>query len=143
MDERRNQNPNEEEARRPMSERIDRFEQLRVYQRACELDLAVFEESKRWPPEEKYALTDQVRRSSRAIGANIAEAWAKRRYPAHFVSKLTDADGELNETRHWLYRAEADGYLPESRMTVLLRVCDEVGGMLGKMIANPESFCGH
>jgi len=125
-----------------MSERIERFEQLRVYQRACDLDLTVFEESKKWPPEEKYALTDQVRRSSRSVGANIAEAWAKRRYPAHFLSKLTDADGELDETRHWLYRAKAYGYLPESRASEMQRVCDDVGGMLGKMIANPDAFCG-
>lgn len=125
-----------------MSERIERFEQLRVYQRACALDLAVFEGSRRWPTEEKYALTDQVRRSSRAIGANIAEAWAKRRYPAHFISKLTDADGELNETRHWLYRATAYAYLSEIRARELLVVCDEIGGMLGRMIAIPDSFCG-
>jgi four helix bundle protein len=125
-----------------MSERIERFEQLRVYQRACALDLAVFEESKHWPKEEMYALTDQIRRSSRSIGANIAEAWAKHRYPAHFVSKLTDADGELNETRHWLMRATAYSYLAAVRRQELLVSCDEIGGMLGKMIATPDNFCG-
>ncbi len=125
-----------------MSERIERLEQLRVYQAACVLDLAVFEETKRWPKEELYSLTDQVRRSSRSIGANLAEGWAKRRYPAHFVSKLTDSDGELNETRHWLARAHAYGYLAPQRFGELERACDQIGRMLGKMIAQPDSFCG-
>lgn len=123
-----------------MSERIDSFMQLRVYQAACALDLAIFVESKAWPREELYSLTDQVRRSSRSVGANIAEAWAKRRYPAHFVSKLTDSDGELNETRHWLQRANAYGYLERERMVELESDCDQIGRMLGKMIAQPDSF---
>ncbi len=72
-----------------MSERITSFADLRAHQDACALDLAVFEQSKAFPREEQYSLTGQVRRSSRSIGANIAEAWAKRRYPAHFLSKLT------------------------------------------------------
>ena len=88
-----------------MSERISTFKELQVYQLACVLDEAIFKETKRWPSDEKFALIDQIRRSSRAIGANLAELWAKRRYPAHFVSKLTDADGELQETMHWLGRA--------------------------------------
>lgn len=125
-----------------MSERIDSFMQLRVYQAACALDLAIFVESKAWPREELYSLTDQVRRSSRSVGANIAEAWAKRRYPAHFVSKLTDSDGELNETRHWLQRANAYGYLERERMVELESDCDQIGRMLGKMIAQPDSFSG-
>ena len=75
-----------------------------------ELQQAVFQTSKIWPHEEKFSLTDQVRRSSRAIGANIAESWAKRNYPSHFVSKLTDADGELQETFHWLSTALASKY---------------------------------
>ena len=74
-----------------MSERINSFKDLRVYQEACDLDYEIFAESRSFPKEEMYSLTDQVRRSSRSIGANISEAWAKRRYPAHFVSKLTDA----------------------------------------------------
>ena len=125
-----------------MSERIESFLQLRVYQAACALDLAIFAESKAWPREELYSLTDQVRRSSRSIGANIAEAWAKRRYVAHFVSKLTDSDGELNETWHWILRAAAYGYLPEQRAAALLTECDSVGRMLGKMMAEPEPFSG-
>jgi four helix bundle protein len=123
-----------------MSERINSFQELRVYKEACELDYAIFAESKMFPKEELYSLTDQVRRSSRAIGANIAEAWAKRRYPAHFVSKLTDADGELQETRHWVARAQAYGYVSGSWLTSVAERCDRIGGMLGKMIQRPEDF---
>lgn len=125
-----------------MSERINSFMELRVYHDACALDLAVFEISKTFPREELYSLTDQVRRSSRAVGANIAESWAKRRYPAHFVSKLSDSDGELQETRHWLNRAAAYSYLPPSALASLHDLCDRVGGKLGRMIAHPEQFEG-
>ncbi|AOS45881.1 hypothetical protein Verru16b_02972 [Lacunisphaera limnophila] len=123
-----------------MSERINSFRDLKVYAEACCLDLEVFRLSKAFPKEELYSLTDQVRRSSRSIGANLAEAWAKRRYPAHFVSKLTDSDGELQETRHWLGRAQAYGYLTPGQMTALEKQCDQIGGKLGRMIQNPEGF---
>jgi four helix bundle protein len=111
-----------------------------VYQEACALDYEVFVVTKNFPKEELYSLTDQVRRSSRAIGANIAEAWAKRRYPAHFVSKLTDSDGELQETRHWLGRALAYGYIDNATHVGLAERCDRIGGKLGKMIQTPDSF---
>jgi four helix bundle protein len=94
-----------------MAEQILSFRELRVYKAATELQQAVFQMSKTWPHEEKFSLTDQVRRSSRAVGANIAESWAKRNYPSHFVSKLTDADGELQETAHWLSTALACKYI--------------------------------
>jgi four helix bundle protein len=123
-----------------MSERISTFKELRVYQSACELDERIFLETKRWPTEEKFALIDQIRRSSRAIGANLAEAWAKRRYPAHFVSKLTDADGELQETIHWLGRAAKYGYLLETKYRELESLCGDIGGKLGKMMQKPDSF---
>ena len=100
----------------------------------------VFEETKRWPREEKYALIDQIRRSSRSIGANIAEAWAKRRYPAHFISKLSDADGELQETRHWLGRALKCGYATKAKTDDMENQCAEIGKMLGNMIKKPETF---
>lgn len=116
--------------------RVERFEDLDVYRAALALQQKVFEMSKRWPREEQYALTDQIRRASRSIGANVAEAWAKRRYLAHFVSKLTDADGELNETRHWLVTAKACAYLREDAVEELQRGCNEVGGKLGRMIAD-------
>ena len=75
-----------------MREAVKSYSELRVYQLAFEAAMTIFELSKRWPPEEKYSLTDQIRRSSRSVCGNIAEAWRKRRYPAHFVSKLSDAD---------------------------------------------------
>jgi len=123
-----------------MSERITSFRELRVYREACDLDFAVFSVSKRFPKEERYALTDQMRRSARSIGANIAEAWAKRRYGAHFISKLTDSDGELQETRHWLDRACAYGYIDREMLLGLERKCDRIGGMLGRMMQTPEMF---
>ena len=100
----------------------------------------VFQATKKWPAEEKYALTDQIRRSSRSMGANVSEAWAKRRYPAHFVSKLTDADGELQETSHWLASATACGYLTTEQQTAFQRRLDGIGSKLGKMMSKPETF---
>jgi four helix bundle protein len=85
-----------------MAQKISSFRDLNVYQKAFKLQKDIFELTKEFPAEERYSLTDQIRRSSRSIGANIAEAWQKRLYPAHFVSKLTDADGEQAETQHWL-----------------------------------------
>ncbi len=124
-----------------MSERINSFRDLKVYAEACALDLAVFKRTQTFPKEELYSLTDQVRRSSRSIGANLAEAWAKRRYPSHFVSKLTDSDGELQETRHWISRAVAYGYLCEEDTRALEMQCDRIGAKLGRMIQNPDQFC--
>jgi four helix bundle protein len=123
-----------------MSERFNTFKEFQVYQLACVLDEAVFEQTKLWPSSEKFALIDQIRRSSRAIGANIAESWAKRRYPAHFLSKLTDADGELQETIHWLGRAVTYGYLDRLKKEELELVCADIGRKLGKMMKNPQSF---
>jgi four helix bundle protein len=123
-----------------MSERINSFRDLKVYAEACALDLAVFKRTQAFPKEELYSLTDQVRRSSRSIGANLAEAWAKRRYPSHFVSKLTDSDGELQETRHWISRAAAYGYLSEEDTRALGVQCDNIGAKLGRMIQNPGQF---
>ena len=123
-----------------MSERISTFKELQVYQLACVLDEKIFEETKRWPNDEKFALIDQIRRSSRAIGANLAESWAKRRYPAHFLSKLTDADGELQETMHWLGRAATYGYLDRHINEELENVCASIGRKLGKMMQKPEAF---
>jgi four helix bundle protein len=96
-----------------MSERILSFMDLRVYKFAFDLQQQVFEISTGFPSAERYALTDQIRRSSRSIGANIAEAWQKRRHVAHFISELTDADGEQAETQHWLDTAGACRYVSE------------------------------
>ena len=102
----------------------------------------MFELTKAFPKEEMYSLTDQIRRSSRSIGAQIAEAWAKRRYEKHFISKLTDADGEQQETQHWVEAAHDCGYLTNEQMTGLLSDLSEVGRMLGSMMQKSNSFCG-
>jgi len=120
---------------------VEAFRQLRVYQAAFEFQQCLFECSKRFPKEEKYSLTDQVRRSSRSIGANIAEAWQKRDYPAHFKSKLTDADAELAETEHWLFTARSCQYLPSEDLESLLEQTRKIGGMLGRMIQEYQGFC--
>jgi four helix bundle protein len=93
------------------------FRDLVVYKKARQLSLEIFQITKTFPKEEMFSLTDQIRRSSRAIGAQIAEAWAKRRYEKHFASKLTDADAEQQETQHWLATAADCGYLAQNQMT--------------------------
>lgn len=113
---------------------------LIVYQKAYALAMKLFQASKRFPAEEKYSLTDQIRRSARSVCANLREAWAKRRYAAHFVSKLTDADGENGETDTWLDFAFDCGYITEAEHYSLSAQCKEVGSMLGDMIKKPESF---
>ena len=100
-----------------MSARVSSFKDLGVNQLAFELQQEIFETSKRFPVEERYALTDQIRRAARSIAANLVEAWQKRRYVAHFVSKLTDADGEQTETQHWLDTATACNYFSEKNKT--------------------------
>ncbi len=113
---------------------------LRVYKKAYALALEIFHASKRWPSDEKYSLTDQIRRCSRSVCANLREAWAKRRYRAHFISKLTDSDGENSETDTWLDFAFDCGYLPAEDHKRLAAECREVGAMIGSMLNNPEHF---
>ena len=120
---------------------LSSFRDLRVYKAAFELQQQIFELTKGFPKEEQYSLTDQIRRSSRSIGANIAEAWQKRRYPAHFVNKLSDSDGEQAETQHWLDTAKSCGYIEHESYTELMDLCCSIGRMLGNMISQPESFC--
>ena len=114
---------------------------LEVYKASFQFQQDVFSISKAFPREELYSLTDQVRRSSRSIGAGLAEAWSKRLYPAHFLSKLTDSDGELQETTHWLRTALACDYLAEEKSASLIENADAIGRMLGKMIISHEGFC--
>lgn len=121
---------------------IDRFEQLRVYQQAFEKSMQVFELSKTWPKEERYALTDQIRRSSRSVCANIAEAWCKRQFERHFSSKLSDAHAEASETRVWLRFAYRCGYLPETQFKELDEAYDVLIGGLVRMLTAPEKWCG-
>ena len=123
-----------------MAELIRSFRDLRVYQEMFALQQDIFEATKRWPPEEKFALTDQVRRSSRSMGSNVSEAWAKRRYPAHFISKLSDADGEVQETSHWLASAAACKYLQPVQQTEFQVRLESIGRKLGKMMSKPEAF---
>lgn len=117
------------------------FKDLLVYRKARELSLTIFRLTKRFPKEENYSLTDQIRRSSRSIGAQIAEAWAKRQYEKHFLSKLTDADGEQQETQHWIGTALDCEYLSHEEANLLLEKCAEIGRLLGGMMAKSEQFC--
>ena len=118
-----------------------RVTELDVYKVSFELQQRVFVISKAFPIEEKYSLTDQIRRSSRSVGANICEAWKKRKYPAHFRSKLSDADGEGEETCHWLRTAVACGYLEHERGRALAEEYSQVGAMLNSMIENANQWC--
>ncbi len=119
---------------------ISHFTELKVYQKAADLAARLFTISKRWPMEERYSLTDQIRRCARSVGANLAEAWGKRRYDAHFISKLTDADAENHELEHWLLTARRDGYITQPEFEVLLEQKREVGRMLGTILQNPSPF---
>ena len=121
-------------------EYVRHIKELEVYKRRRELSREVFKFSKRFPTEEKFSLTDQLRRASRSIGAQIAEAWAKRLYPKHFISKLSDADGEQMETQHWLIEAGDCGYLDEAKSKRLLALCEEIGRMSGSMMRKAETF---
>jgi four helix bundle protein len=113
---------------------------LEVYRKAHELAMLIFAASKRFPAEERYALTGQIRRSSRSVCMNLREAWAKRRYVAHFISKLTDCDGEIGETDTSLDFARDCNYLSEDEHKDLTGRCAEIGRMLGSMLKNPAPF---
>jgi four helix bundle protein len=116
---------------------------LEVYKLAFELQQRIFRMTKTFPKEETYSLTDQVRRSSRSVGANIREAWAKRRYPAHFVSKLSDSDGESEETIHGVLSAHDCEYIDPALRDELKMGYRHVSGMLNKMMDNAEPWCRH
>jgi four helix bundle protein len=118
------------------------FRGLEVYKLARQLSKEIFDISMKFPKEEMYSLTNQVRRSSRSVGAQIAEAWGKRRYQKHFVSKLTDAVGEELETQHWIEAAQDCAYLSSETSTGLLEKYDTLGKMLNSMINKSASFCG-
>jgi len=117
------------------------FRDLIVYKKARAVAKKIFELSKTFPNEERYSLTDQVRRSSRSIGAQIAEACAKRRYEKHFVSKLSDAEGEQLETQHWIETAEDCEYLTSSQATEVNDELSEIGRMLNSMMNKAAQFC--
>jgi four helix bundle protein len=117
------------------------FRDLSVYRCAFKFQQEVFGLSKKFPAEEKFSLTDQIRRSSRSIGANVAEAWQKRRYVAHLISKLTDSDAENAETQHWLQTALECGYISSETFDTLVKKSNEIGSMLGKMINEADKWC--
>lgn len=116
------------------------FKDLKVYQMAYKLALKIFQLSKSFPKSETYSLTDQIRRSSRAVCANIAEAYRKRRYPKHFALRISDADSEASETLVWLDFAKDCGYIAIKTYQSLSSEYEEVGKMLGSMASHPERF---
>jgi len=116
------------------------FKKLLAYQKAFDLAMSIFEISKTFPTEETYSLTDQIRRSSRSVCANISEAYRKRMYPKHFISKLTDADGENSETMTWLDFALACCYISKEDFTKFEKEGSEIGKLINYMINNPEKF---
>jgi four helix bundle protein len=117
------------------------FRDLIVYQLAYRLSVEIFEITKSFPKEEKYSLVDQIRRSSRSVPSNIAEAWSRRRYPKSFVSKLIDADGEAAETTVWLDFSKDHKYINEEKHIYFIEKYTEVFKMLNSMINSPEKFC--
>ena len=117
------------------------YRDLLVYGKAYDIAHTVFQVSKQFPKDEIFSLTDQVRRSSRSIGAQIAEAWAKRRYEKHFVSKLTDADAEQMETEHWIHIAASCGYLEQTAAEELVAELNCIGRMLNSMMRKSAKFC--
>ena len=115
-------------------------EDLKVFQLSYRLAMNIFEFSKTFPKEEKYSLTDQIRRSSRSVPANIAEGYRKRQYPNAFSAKMSDADGEVAETQVWLNVSRDCGYLSPEITQRLIGEYKEVGKMLGHMILHPGKF---
>ena len=120
--------------------KLNSAKDLDVYKKAYRLAMDIFELTKRFPAEERFALTGQIRRSSRSVCLNLREAWAKRRYEAHFVSKLTDSDGENSETDSSLDFAKDCYYITDEQHRDLGRRWAEVGRMLGSMVNNPTPF---
>jgi four helix bundle protein len=120
---------------------VKSFRDLEVYKLAREVSKEIYLVSKSYPVEEKYSLTDQIRRSSRSIGAQIAESWGKRKYELHFISKLTDADSEQLETQHWIEISNECNYLNLDISKNLLQKCESIGKMIQSMIDKSSMFC--
>ncbi len=117
-----------------------KFKELKVYQLAFKQAIEIFQLSAKFPKDETYSLTSQIRRSSRSVCANLAEAYRKRKYPAHFSLKLTDSDAENSETSVWIDFAEEHKYLPLEVIKQLQELNIEIGRLLGFMILHPEKF---
>ncbi len=120
--------------------RINSAKELEVYKKAYALAMDIFNASREFPAEEKFALTSQIRRSSRSVSMNLREAWSKRRYEAHFISKLTDCDGENAETDTSLDYAHDCGYISEKQYDDFTERNRQIGKMLGSMLKNPKPF---
>ena len=120
--------------------RISRHTELEVFKKGFSAAMEIFRISSAFPKEERYSLTDQVRRSSRSVCANLTEAWRKRRYPAAFVAKLSDAEAEAAETQTWIQFAVECGYIERESAKVLYAEYDAILGMLVRMISDPNSW---
>ncbi len=116
------------------------FEKLLVYKKAFALAMKIFELTKKFPKEECYSLTDQIRRSSRSVASNIAEGYRKRIYPKHFISKMTDADSECSETIVWLNFARECKYIEAENCIDLKKECNQISNLLNDMVRNPEKY---
>ena len=123
-----------------MGKKVQNHQDLEVYRKAFEAAMSIFELSKPFPKEEIYSLTDQIRRSSRSVCSNLAEAWRKRRYEAAFISKLSDAEGEAAETQVWLEFAVKCGYLKRSEAAALYQIYDAAIATIVGMITHPETW---
>jgi len=122
-------------------EYVESFKDLEVYKLARQLSKKIFVLTKVFPKEEMYSLTDQIRRSSRSIGGQIAEGWGKRRYINHFISKMTDADGEQLETQHWIEVSFDCEYINVEKHNELNNDCKAIGKMLNSMMNKAGDFC--
>ena len=121
-----------------MAKLVVRHQDLDVYKKAFEAAMKIFETSKSFPKEETYSLTDQIRRSSRSVCSNLAEAWRKRRYEAAFIAKLSDSEGEAAETQTWIEFAVRCGYMEREIAKKLFVEYDEILSMLVSMITKPQ-----
>lgn len=125
-----------------MNKTAKRVQDLEVYRLALDTAMEIYKISKSFPPEERYSLTDQIRRSSRSICANLAEGWRKRKYKAVFVNKLLDASQEAAETQTWLEFAERCGYISGETFDGLYEKYEHIFAMLNNMEKKAEAFCG-
>ena len=119
---------------------VQHVEELEAFKTSYSLAMQIFKLTQIFPPEERFALTSQIRRSSRSVSLNLKEAWAKRRYEAHFVSKLTDCDGENGETAVSLSFARDCGYITPDTASQLLETNRQIGSLLGSMLNNPSRW---
>jgi four helix bundle protein len=120
---------------------VKSFRDLEVYKLAREVSKEVYILTKSYPVDEKYSLTDQIRRSSRSVGAQIAESWGKRKYELHFISKLSDADSEQLETQLWIEISREYDYINSETSESLMQKCEAIGKMIQSMIDKSSTFC--